>query len=267
MNLILSRGMTTTRIRDVSPPRKLPEARIYLDDLAEIERILITEYRNLVPPKEISFVYEIDDTTRCDSLQELEQIGGHAKDFIMRLAGEAKERSWEWRHTSVLNLKSFEYDSSPSFQAPTAIADKQWELHAKVNLIFHDKRLKIRNWFTSLSVRIQVALQMLVFPLLGVLVGVLAGFIVEIYRHHSRPSVLQCVIILIISSVIIFLGSSAYLTTRRSKVYLYYQRDRDKTRKAERKALTLDLVKLVFGALLGMAATLAVQWLSGGKGH
>lgn len=75
--------MTKKAIRTV--PSELPHARIYLDDLFEIEAILLDEFSKLTNPPSVSFEYEIDGNVMMTTHDELLDHGGHTTDFSLNI--------------------------------------------------------------------------------------------------------------------------------------------------------------------------------------
>lgn len=104
--------MTITR-REKPVPTRLPSARLYLDDIEEITRILVDAGDGLLvepgkPAVEIRF--EVGDQI-CDDLQELPKITRRAVDFELKLAckqcgytarlGVTPSIGWQWTTTGL----------------------------------------------------------------------------------------------------------------------------------------------------------------------
>jgi hypothetical protein len=74
-------GMANVPIRKFD--NNLPHARLYLDDLKEIEELYRAAFKEVQPEGNCDFHYEIRGKMKFESLEDLQEYGGHASSFDM----------------------------------------------------------------------------------------------------------------------------------------------------------------------------------------
>jgi hypothetical protein len=122
--------------------RKLPElpnARLYLDDLFEIEALLVEEYGKLPDNPSISFEYEIDNDLVVTTHEELIEHEGHTSIFQLNI----KSSEWRFRETRVLVLYKILH---PQFIVPNALRERGANIRENVRQIFETRADNFRNF-------------------------------------------------------------------------------------------------------------------------
>jgi hypothetical protein len=129
--------MAMKRIRDV--PRTLPNARLYLDDLEEIAKIL----SDLYPNKTIT--YQIGDTEQYETITDLEHRGGSSSLFWIAIG----DRLTGLRLYKILPPELSLYSLDKTIK---------WAAYAKVRAVFDSRGFKLRNALGSLPIWLRWAL-------------------------------------------------------------------------------------------------------------
>jgi hypothetical protein len=130
-----SRGKQESRIESVlaiqsiahSIPTKLPPAKLYLDDITEIWQILTdscAEYHAII----------VAGDSRCDTLEDLADIGGRTTRFVMEISSPGKHQTLEMT-TSSTRMHIHE------------IGDQlvAWSKYANVAEIFQKRKLRLKS--------------------------------------------------------------------------------------------------------------------------
>jgi len=136
--------MTKTIIRKAP---ELPNARLYLDDLFEIEGILLEEYAKLKDTPPISFEYEIGGNLVLTTHEELIEHEGYTSTFQLNVASP----EWRFKEQRVLVLYNILH---PQFDVPSALREQRFAIREKVRQIFESRADKIRGAFEQIPVRI-----------------------------------------------------------------------------------------------------------------
>jgi hypothetical protein len=126
--------VTTTAIRKV--PTSLPHARIFLDDLFEIENLLTVEFSKLYEGSSITFEYAIDETIAMTTHQELIDHGGYTNQFSLSVLSGAK----------YLATGSLIFNGSmhPLFSVPYDLRSNEWAIFGKIEQIFNARKDRIK---------------------------------------------------------------------------------------------------------------------------
>jgi hypothetical protein len=236
--------MTTTAIRSL--PKELPYARIFLDDLYEIEAILSEEMAKLPRPRLISFEYEIDGTTKVTTHEELESHGGHSNRFSLNLVS---PDPLFWGRL-VLRLHSI---LRPTFDMPFDLRDQHWAIFGRVEQIFEARSDKLRKAAESIPKSTNLFLLVLAFT----------GLICMAF--HWIPPLLGLFFSAIVGLACWAGFALSIVGMRNSRIYFTYSRLDENARKAARKGnlekIIWFLVTAVVSACLGVLGTLLIEHL------
>jgi hypothetical protein len=131
--------LTTTAIRSV--PTNLPHARIFLDDLIEIESLLIDEFSRLPNAESISFEYAIDGNIAMTTHEELIEHGGYATEFSLSISNGSRRLS-----TGLLDIGG---GINPRFNIPYQLKESEWAVYGKVEQIFEARKDRLKSFCQS----------------------------------------------------------------------------------------------------------------------
>jgi hypothetical protein len=121
--------LSKTAIRQVY--RELPHARLYLDDLVEIESILSEAHSRLANPSTIVFEYEVDREVKLTTHQDLKDHEGFSTYFVLNIVTESGSQQ------RVLELYS---SLRPQFSIPCFLKDdNQWAVFGRVESVFKSR--------------------------------------------------------------------------------------------------------------------------------
>jgi hypothetical protein len=230
--------MTIERIREA--PSQLPHARLYIDDIREIENIIRGAFGN---SEGISFEYIVDESLRISTADELLAHGSYCTDFVLVLCGE----HLNIRQQPILRfLKS----GHPRFTAPYDLSEQEFELYGRIRVVFEDRALKLTNALRNLPSWLTYPFQALSF------VYVIIAFELTRSRHIALAWMVACL------SVI---GASMWWLTdfRKSRVYLTRHREDTLAKKQRRDERIEKLLWLLVGVGIGSVATIITQHFSG----
>jgi hypothetical protein len=131
-------GMAHVPIRKFDD--KLPHARLYLDDLKEIEELYRAAIKQIEPEGSCKFHYEIRGEMRFESLQDLEEHGGYASpfDMYMTLTDPRGRRDYS---TPILRMWGW---VKSEMSTPYQMLSRQWDLRAKLLAIFAPRRDRLK---------------------------------------------------------------------------------------------------------------------------
>ena len=229
--------MTTTTIRKV--PRSLPHARIYLDDLFEIENLLRDEFSKRYDAASISFEYVVDNSISMTTHDELVEHGGYATHFSLSASAGSR-----FLGSALLN---FDGNSAPFFSLPYDSRESEWALYGKVNEIFHARRDWLKNFYESVP-------GWLIFGLWAVMFVV--GSLIQIIVPKDpgiRPLLEPYLALMVIP--LVFIGLALVVLFRKNRIYLRLARQDQKARAAARRERIGKLLWLLAGSIIGVAAT------------
>jgi hypothetical protein len=130
-----------------SIPTKLPPAKLYLDDITEIVQIL-TESD---PGCQATFVA---GKSKCDTLDDLKDLGGRATDFVMHISSPGKHQTLELTSSSTRIHIHEIGDQLPA-----------WSKYVNVAAIFEKRRLRLKSIARALGWRIFAGLWLLTIAL------------------------------------------------------------------------------------------------------
>jgi len=130
-----------------SIPTKLPPAKLYLDDITEILQILTDSSADC----QASFVA---GKSKCDTLDDLKDLGGRATHFVMDISSPGKHQTLELT-TSSTRIHIHEIgDPLPA-----------WSKYVNVAAIFEKRKLRLKSVVRSVGWRIFAGLWLLTVAL------------------------------------------------------------------------------------------------------
>ena len=229
-------------------PKRLPHARLFLDDLETINNIMVEEMseqfkadvaRYAVPEvgedSNVPATFEPRITyllgnIEMDSLDDLLQEGGSVTDLDIHF----QTRSYRQSHRL-----SFDKWSKPSVSLYGLERNKQWGAYGKIRVVFDKRRVFLRNllddlpdWLTLVSWSFFSA-----------------GFVlVDIISRHQNTVVTVIVVAYLLNFLLVALGLLIY-TTAHSRVYLVRSHERSKTSSESRKKYVIGAFTFLLGAL------------------
>jgi len=175
-----------------SIPSNLPPAKLYLDDIHEIFRILTDSN----PECEASF---IAGQSKCDSLDDLKELRGRATHFVMNISSPRKHQTLELT-PSVTRLHIDELGDQ-------LVA---WSKYVNVAAVFEKRKLKLKSIVHSLAPLLVASLCLLTFALWMV-------------PHAAKPlSIYE--LNRIVAGMLLATAVVYYLIRSHSIVYLRYPR-------------------------------------------
>jgi hypothetical protein len=141
-------------------PRRLPHARLFLDDIEEISNVLLEAYKQPLAKmgEEVKILYTAGDR-EMDSVGDLQAWGGGTTRFGIVVQGRYDRGGVRLR--GLVNPEISLY----SLDEPEA-----WAVYAKVKAVFDGRQFKVRNAITSLPAWAKVALYALLVLVLPNLV-------------------------------------------------------------------------------------------------
>jgi len=150
-------------------PDDLPHARLYLDDIEQISKILRRSFVDAIEAEanqkgassdrkpEIAIVYRIDDS-EMDSLEDLTAYSHSTTNFRLTVTCD------DARYTEF-SIRSFWAQPELNFSYPI-VGDARWSVHAKVKSILEYRQLRFKNGILSWPTWLRTSLY-LVLPLTG----------------------------------------------------------------------------------------------------
>lgn len=238
--------MTVSTIRAV--PFELPHARIYLDDLFEIEDLLREEISQLPDSPQVSFEYLIGKDLLITTREELSEHGEYATQFSLNMSD--VNRIDSGRGLLII------YDTiKPQFHAPYVLEHTEWALYGEVTQIFNRRADKLK--VIADSVSSLFAWYIVICPC--VLIVTVSVFILS-NAVLVRLSLAGLALVIAIFSLGIVSLSSARL--RKNRIYFANVRSDYKAKLAKRKDLLARLAWALVGMVLGIVATLITKKMS-----
>ncbi len=227
--------MTTEHIREV--PSDLPRARLYIEEISEIEKIITNV---LDAAAGASFEYVIEDTLRITTLDELLSHGGNTTRFELVLVTSSYSHPIR---QSLLRFKAGTFwNEAPRFSCPYDLKDREFDLYARVLSIFQGRQLRIANALQELPSWIIGPVEMLPIMLL------LPQLDAVQFGHPKLSLLFFCLEILGVREIL--------LAHRKSKVYLVRHRQDTLAKKQRANERIEKIMWLIVGALIGSVATI-----------
>lgn len=172
-------------------PTKLPPAKLYLDDLNEILRILTDSSADC----QSSFVA---GKSKCDSLDDLKKLRGRTTDFVMNISSPGKHQTLELTpSTTQVHI----HEMGDQLGA--------WSKYVKVAAVFERRRLRLKSAVRSVGSWILAGLWLLT----------IAAWVFEL--HVARP-ILVYELPRLVTGIILATAVVYYFVSSHSVVYLRY---------------------------------------------
>lgn len=236
-------SMATWQIREV--PSDLPCARLYLDDITEIERILTSAFG---VDAGVSFEYIVGETLRITTLEELLAHGGYTTQFQLVLVMPRLGYSGLPRRNVVLEFRAGTiWNSEPRFRCPYDLENREFDLYARLLQIFQGRSMKITNALKALPAWITTTCYVI---FLGCL------FAPSSVTGHALLSMLL-LSFAVFSGVVLISGF--LLANRKSRVNFTRHREDTLAKKQRRDERLEKLIWLFVGSLIGCASTIIIQ--------
>lgn len=237
----LTRGqaLTKTAIREV--PQELPHARIFLDDIFEVEAILQGSYAKLPNAPPVGFEYTIDDRIKLTTHEELEEHEGFSSNFSLFVVNNGSC----FGGRKVLSITRF---SNPEFNPPYDLEDQKWEMFGKVAEVFKTREDKLKNAIMSLPFWLS-------WMLLPALLACTIFANLKAVTHYVDPRAFYSIQWLLLGISLV----ASYEVFRRNRIYFRYARQDQKARDAARKERFEKFLWLLVGTILGAVATVLVS--------
>jgi len=210
-------------------PNELPHARLYLDDIEEISKILLEACSASLKKfgEELNIVYTIGDS-QMDSIEDLQTRGGSTTALEIKVG--------KWGSAGV----HFRGILKPTIALYSLERDQAWAVYAKIKSIFDRHQLRFKNAVANFPTWLNVALYFVIVLGLPFLIGFIPS-----KSNGGFPSRAVyaggCFIFLVIVGVSLFWPSS---------VLLVRSHESSKTASATKRGYVRDLVFLVLGALI-----------------
>lgn len=131
-----------------SIPTELPPAKLYLDDITEIWQILTDS-----SPDECQASF-VAGKSKCDTLDDLKELGGRTTHFVMDIASAGKHQTLELTPAATRIHIHEIGDQLPA-----------WSKYVNVAAIFERRRLRLKSLVRSLGWRIFAGLWLLTVAL------------------------------------------------------------------------------------------------------
>jgi hypothetical protein len=230
--------MAISKIRTV--PTELPHARLYLDDVEELSRILLDAFRNPKkpiyaqpgdPPQALRFL--IGDDLQIDTVDDLRQRGGSASSFQIAVTVGIIGSS--------ISIQGF---IPPTLRlSPELDVSEQWAVYSKVRAVFETRELVLKNAILSLPGWLRWSL--VAFSWLGIFP------VMELLKARSFWYLLWSGMV----------GFILFVMFRPSRVYFVDFHERSKLLAADRKSWFRAIALLALGAAIPkLVEYLAKHW-------
>ncbi|HET9101362.1 MAG TPA: hypothetical protein VFN62_13285 [Acidobacteriaceae bacterium] len=229
--------MTKTPIRDV--PRKLPHARIYLDDLFEVEDIL-KAYADRSDVSFIGFEYEIDNKVKLTTRDELKEHEGYSSRFSLIMVADPR--------LSTRDVLSITRYLNPEFVVPYLLEDQRWAIFAEVEQVFKARKDSLKNVITSFPGWFIFVLLLAIFACSSLANLRAITRYVDARAFYLFEALFESIALM-----------AWYAVFRRNRVYFRYaRRDQQERAAAWRKRLE-KFLWILLGTFLGAVATFLVS--------
>jgi hypothetical protein len=228
--------MAIHRIRRI--PDELPHARLYLDDIEEISKILLESHAAAEIGKKAKIVYSVGDV-QMDSIDDLQTYGGSVANFEIKLIlGTARATSIKLRSRFV----------KPRVELYYLDEEKRWAPYGEIKSIFDRRQLRAKNAIETLPAWLKWLLYALVF----------VAFPQVIFRLKPGDRLVERLIL--ISS----LGISAlyaFVVLQPSRAFFVRSHERSRMSSEATKANLRAIAFLVLGAVIGGAISQLISRL------
>lgn len=231
--------MAITVIRKV--PYELPYARLYLDDVEEITRVLVEAYEPVFTEQEKKVVpvcYLLGGDIRVDSIEDLQNRGGSTREFGIQVG------SWV---SPAVELRGLILE--PRIFLPLLDEPQQWVVYGRIKAIFDGRRMAFRHIAAALPAWLRALLYLVVFASFGVFASVAL--------HGSLKTRIA------VAAGYLLLFSFVYLAYVASgRVFFVRSHERSRVSAESRRRTVRDVILIIIGAIAGaVAGVLASKYL------
>jgi hypothetical protein len=223
-------------------PNELPHARLYLDDIETITRILTEEISqaviarersrpagipteaNAAAAPEIKVLYRIGQE-EMDSIDDLLSQGGNVADLEVRVS---ETRAW------LPCALRFSWASPPRLDLRGVREDKEWEIHARVREVFEKRGMLVKNFIDLLpnSVKYGALWLMIALPTADLL-----------FRGSLRA------VFMVQGFIFLIFLCCLVASIRPSRVYLVRSHERSRTTSETRRKYLIGAITFALGVL------------------
>lgn len=221
--------MAFTPIRTV--PTELPEARLYLEDIETIARLLLESVPKDDAGQPVNIVYKINGEIP-DSIEDLKRLGTVVKALEIS-AGPCDVTIGRFSLVHSFGLHG----------------DAPWKLHHSVKQVFERRPQRLIRLIGPSGTR--WALVLIFFLSFGT-----AFALKQVYKEQYYHLRLTVALVGTVLPLVLLLFSLYASAGYGSRVCLFYHHEQSKASAALRK----DYAKLVIGTIFGIVATLIIQW-------
>lgn len=213
----------------------LPAVKLYLDDIKDVTEIIARAYADSGKPQDVQFVFKVNDDFECTTLAELEEHGGVAKKFEMRVES----------GSPILSTR-YGIDFHPPFDLSKSV---KAEVSSQLHRIILDRRIPLKTWFREIS------------DSKYILYSMMALFIVVNIADHfvTRPLVKSLLSASEVFCFLFWLTGLYFAFNRKDAVNLYFKRASDQRKIEKRKELLEKIILLALGVFFGVLGTLVTQ--------
>jgi hypothetical protein len=230
-------------------PDDLPHARLYLDDIEQISKILRKSVTAAIEANqkgassdhkpEIAVVYRIDDS-EMDSLEDLTAYSHSTTNFRLTVTSDDS-------HGTEFTIRSFWAKPELNLSYPI-VGDARWSVHAKIKAILEYRQLRFKNGILSWPNWLKVSFY--------VLVSMALPFIL-LLRYLPLLRIALCIVWAVLAATIL------YVACWPSRVIFVRSHERSKlsvtARQGYIKAVALMIVGGVIGKLIDLLFTYVKQ--------
>jgi hypothetical protein len=219
--------MAIKKIRET--PSELPHARLYLDDVEDISKLLLDAYTPIFAKwkkEEAKIRYRFGDT-EMDSIDDLQNHGGSTTNLDIKVEDGGRVH--------------FGFYSKPSADLYGLDDQARWTTYANLKAIFDARQMTFKNALWGLPAWLKVVSWILVLAIPSLLPSNL----------YSRTA------LLVLIGYFVVLGLSVYAFMWPSRVYFIRSHERSKALSADRRRNVRDIILLAVGALI---AELVRRW-------
>jgi len=234
----------TISSREKEVPTKLPAARLYLDDIEEIRKIILDAATSRVlgpeidpTQHEVETKFYVGDQV-CTEIQDLPKIKKRTRDLEMRLFApdgfsarfSVSEYTTQWTTVGLTKADS-------------------WRAFHKLETVFERRRILWRNRLPRNAQSLALWLVICFLAVLLPLASRVGGIIYKLEPSHS-----ELLVFAVALAVTLLITASAFLLMRHSRVILRYSWDQAAQREDRNTKILIAGVSAVIAFLLGVAS-------------
>jgi hypothetical protein len=212
-------------IRNISAlPDKLPYARLYLNDIEEISKLILDAYsphHSKMSKEELKIVYTVGDS-EMDTISDLETLGGSSAQFEIRVEPRVGAYLWFYRF------------AKPTIRLSSLLEHAEaWAVYGQIKSIFDRRAMRVKNAVASIPGWILWLFSVIVISSLYFMPR-------NTYRGEVEFAV----------GYVLFLSLVVALALSSSKVYFVRFHEQSKVQRSARKDYAQRLIWLALGAAI-----------------